>query len=737
MATSSQRRSNVVRYEFAASQLAPETFEVLRFRGTEGLSELFAFELELIAKDPDLDFAQVVNQPATFTMMRGDEPVPVSGIVTDLVQDGRTTDYVGYRATLRPRLWRLSLSFQSRIFQEVAIDEILGAVLHESGFTSNDYRFDLRASYPTSEYCVQYQETDFDFVSRLMESEGIYYYFEHEEGRDVVVFTDHRGTHAPIADPSALRYHQGAGMVEGEETIRRFTCREQIVTGTVQLRDYNYETPQTMTAESQINDQMPGTRYEYGSGFGDTSEGQRLAKVRNEEIEAQRRVMSGRSSSEGLRSGYQFTLEEHFRARLNQDYLITRVEHEGSQREGLNLDLNEPVDRNAPVDRNEPLRRRGGSEDGSSGSDGASAPGYRNAFTCIPAEVQYRPPRVTPEPDVPGVITARVESAGGDYAYLDDQGRYRAQMHFDTRDRSDGTASLPIRMKQAYSGSDYGIHFPNHAETEMLVAHVNGDVNRPIALGTVPNASQKSPSVAQNKMQNVIRTHAGNQLVMDDTIDKAQITLESADQNTVVLDDEQDRIRVATTNKHTATLDDKNQNIKIQTKDGHFVILDDKNKKITVQSKKGHFVSINDDKESITLADKDGKNSFTIDIKNEKLVIKTDNGDIDMHAPKGTIDIQAKKLNVKTKGDTKIEAANITSKAKSNHKTEGNNVSVKANMDYKQEGMNVTSKASMNHKVQGTQVSSKGSAKNDLQGAMVSVKASGINQIQGSLVKIN
>ena len=722
MATFSQRHANVARYHFEASQLAPETFEVVRFQGTEGLSTLFAFELELIAQDPDLDFAKIVNQPATFTMKRDDEPVPVNGIVTDFVQDGRTTDYVGYRATLRPRLWRLSLSFQSRIFQEMTVDEILRAVFDESGFTSNDYRFDLQASYPPSEYCVQYQETDFAFVSRLMETEGLYYFFEHSEGRDVVVVTDHRGAHTPIADPTTLRFHQGAGMVEADtETIRRFTCREQIVTGTVQLRDYNYETPETMTVESQINSQMPGTRYEYGGGFGDASEGERIAKVRNEEIEAQRRVMTGRSNSAGLRSGYQFSLHGHFRDGLNEDYLITRVEHEGSQRKGLNLDLNEPAAR----------------QDGSNGQDGAGEPGYRNAFTCIPAEVQYRPPRVTPEPDVPGVITARIESAGGDYAYIDDQGRYRAQMHFDTRDRSDGTATLPIRMKQAYAGSNYGIHFPNHADAEMILAHVNGDLNRPIALGTVPNPSQKSPSVAKNKMQNVIRTHAGNQLVMDDTIDKAQVTLESADQNTVLLDDKDDRIRVATTNKHTATLDDKNKNIKIQTKDGHFAILDDKNKKVTVQSKKGHVISINDDKGSITLADKDGKNSFTIDIKNEKLVIKTDNGDIDLHAPKGTIDIQATKLNVKTKGDTKIEAANITSKAKSAHKTEGNNVSVKANMEYKQQGMNVTSKASMAHKIQGTQVSSKGSAKNDMQGAMVSVKASGINQIQGSLVKIN
>lgn len=718
MATFSQLNANVARYTFEASQLAPEMFQVLRFRGSEGLSELFAFELELIAEDPDIDFSKVVNQPATFTMQRGDEPVPICGIVTDFAQDGRTADYVGYRATLQPRLWRLSLNFQSRIFQEMTVEDILRQVLQEDGgLTSNDFRFDLQGDYSPSEYVVQYQETDLNFINRLMEGEGIYYFFEHDGEQDVVVITDNRGTHEAIPDPASIRFHEGAGMVEQDaETVRRFVCREQIVTGKVQLRDYNYRTPETMTVESQINGQMPGTRYEYGPGFGDTQEGKRLAKVRNEEIEAQRRVMRGQSDSMGLRSGYQFSMEKHFRDSLNAEYLITRVEHQGSQREGLSVDMGGPEER----------------------QDGAGEPTYRNEFTCIPAEVQYRPPRVTPEPDIPGVMTARVETAGGDYAYVDDEGRYRAQMHFDTRtDRSDGTKTLPIRMKQAYSGPNYGIHFPNHADTEMILAHVNGDLNRPIALGTVPNPSQKSPSVAKNKMQNVVRTHAGNQLVMDDTIDKTQVTLESADKNTVLLDDKDDRIRMATTNKHTATLDDKNENIKVQTKDGHFVIMDDKNKKITVQSKNGHVISINDDKENITIADESGDNTFTIDIKNKKLVIKTAKGDIDMHAPKGTIDIKAKELNVETTGDTNMKAANISSEAKSKHEMKATNIKAQAKSNYEQQGMNVTSKASMAHKIQGTQVSSKGSAKNDMQGAMVSVKASGINQIQGSLVKIN
>jgi type VI secretion system secreted protein VgrG len=716
MPSIADRAANVALYSFESAQLPPDTFQVLRFEGTEGISEPFKFELQLISNDPDIEFSKVVNEMATFTMMRGDEEVPVHGIVTDFSLHGRTEDYVVYRATLRPRLHRLTLSYGSRIFQEKKVEDILRTVLQEDGLSSSDFRFALQESYSSREYCVQYEETDLSFISRLMEFEGIYYFFEHEGGQDTLVIADKKSEHKKIPAPVSLRYHEGAGGMIGEdkETVRQFVCEEQVVTGTVQLKDYNYRTPETMTVESEMDGDMPGTRYEYGEHFRETDRGKRLAKVRNEEIEAQRRVMSGESDGMAFRCGYQFTLEKHYRKNLNADYLLTRIEHQGSQRAGLDVDAHRPR------------------------PDGEPEPEYRNRFTCIPATVQYRPPRDTPKPEVPGVLTAKIESAGGDYAYIDDQGRYRAQMHFDQRDdRSDGTKTLPIRMEQAYSGPDYGIHFPNHADTEMIVAFENGDIDRPVALGTSPNPSNTSPSVSENKMENIVRTHADNQLIMDDTQDETKVRLESADRHTVVLDDKEDRIRLTSTDKHTATLDDKNENIEVQTKDGHYVIMDDANKKITVQSKAGHFITIHDDDEVITIADESEENMFSIDIGNEKLTIKTEKGDIDMHAPKGTIDIKAKELNTETTGDTNMKAANISAEADSDYDMKATNITAEANMDYEQKGTNVTSEASMKHEIKGTQVSSEGQAKNDLKGAMVNVKASGINQIQGSLVKIN
>ncbi|MGH7454536.1 MAG: type VI secretion system Vgr family protein, partial [bacterium] len=272
-----------------------------------------------------------------------------------------------------------------------------------------------------------------------------------------------------------------------------FVCREKIVTGKVVLKDYNYRTPETaLKSESQLNGDMPGMYYEYGQHFKDSSEGDRLAKVRNEEIECTRRVMTGASNCVGLRSGFKFSLKDHYRSDLDGDYLLTHVNHFGSQGAGMGM--------------------------------GGEAT-YRNDFTCIPADVQYREPRLTPEPRIPGIMTAKVETSGGDYAYIDEDGRYRVKMPFDLSDKSNGSASRALRMAQPYSGSNYGMHFPNRANTEMVWACIDGNVDRPLGLSTVPNPSNKAPSVAGNKAQCVIRSAGQNELTLDDTIGSENVYL--------------------------------------------------------------------------------------------------------------------------------------------------------------------------------------------------------------------
>ena len=707
--------ANIAKYYFNTDTLAQDTLQVVDMVGQEAISQLFRFDLNLISEDPEINAEDLVNKQATLTVDNSGQSIRIHGIVSDFQQGGMTSERVAYRVTMVPRLWLLSLTYQSRVFQNMKTAEIIEQVLKDGGLTSDDFRISLHGTYPAREYVVQYRETDLNFVSRWMEFEGMYYYFDHEGDHDLLVITDEKSDNVFIEGEAEVKYHPGTGMGvvedESEEVVLEMLSRERIVTGKVVLKDYNYRTPETaLRSESAINRGMPGMYYEYGQHFKDTAEGNRLAKTRNEEIEAGRRIFMGESTCVRFRCGHKFTLAEHYRSSFDGDYLITHVSHSGSQ---------------------------GAAFSGPMG--GGNVPTYHNEFTCIPADVQFRAARITPEPRIPGIMTARVETAGGDYAHVDEEGRYRVKMPFDMSDRGNATATRPLRLAQPYAGSGYGMHFPVHAGTEMVWACVDGNIDRPLGLSTVPNPSRQSPVVSTNNSQNVIRTHGGNLLLLDDKIDEAQIIMSSTDQHKVLLDDKEDKIEVTSTKKNIFTMDDKNENVTIKTTNGHQLLMDDKNTKVTVVTKNGHFMTFNDKdgEEKITIADKDNKNTIIIDISNKKIVIKTDEGNIDMHAPKGLIDIKAKELKIETEADTSLKAMNITTEAKQDHKGKAANMKLEATMDFSIKGMTVKSEASTDNQVKGLNVTTEASVNNQVKGSLVTVQATGPNTIKGLPVQIN
>ncbi len=706
--------ANVSRYSFEPSQVSADTFQVVRFEGTEGLSQPFDFTLQLVSEDPNVDFSKIVDKPATFTMLRGDEDVPVHGIVTHLKLQGQTADYVSYHAKLEPRLKRLALSHRSRIFQDMTVEDILSTVFEEDDLPTSDVRFALQESYSPREFCVQYQESDLEFVHRLMEREGMYYFFEHEGGSETLVITDKKSEHEPIPAPSTLRYHEGAGgMVDQDlETVETFACEEQVVTGTVKFKDYNYRTPESMATEAEGGSEMPGTHYEYGPNFREADRGNRLAQARGEAEEARRRVMSGTSDSIGLRSGFQFTMEQHFRDEFNADYLITHVKHKGSQRTGMSLDSMAP------------------GPNGEADTEDAE-PVYENEFTCLPASVQYRPPVKTEKPEVPGVVTATVESAGGDYAYIDDQGRYRAKMHFDERsDRSDGTKTLPIRMTQPYSGTDYGMHFPNHEGTELIVAFENGDIDRPIALGTAPNPANASPAVSENKMENLLRTFGGNELLMDDTKEETRVKLNSGGNHKLLFDDKNNKIEILSTDQHRVLLDDENKRIEIQSKDGRKILLDDDNDKMSVVSETGHFIDICDENDVMTVSDADEKHVLTLDYGNEKMSLVTE-GDIGFEAD-GAIEMKSKSLSIETdKGAEMQVGGDLTQEAKGEVTLSASKSgTIEASQSLDLSGTDVTVEGS-------NSFAAEGGMQAELKGTQLTVQGSGMAEVKGGVLKVN
>ncbi len=498
-------RHNEWYYKLTPSALGEDVLHVMSFEGEEQISRLFEYRFDLLSKEPDLDPAEILNKAATFQLNRGRDadPIEIHGIVSHFEQHGRSPDYVFYRAVLVPKFWRLTLNFQSVVYQEMDVEQLVTRVLEEAGLVKEiDFTFDLDGTtFPTMEYVVQYRETDFDFVNRRLEHFGIYYYFDHRDGTDMVVFTNSNDKIPAIEQEDDILYNPGHEKLTESEVITDLTFQQQVVTGLVKLNDYNYRYPgNSLLVEHQIDAEAPGMYYEYGDHYKDTDEGGLLAQIRNEEIVAASKIFSGKSDSRLFQAGYSFKMGMHYREEWNTKYILTSVRSRGDQR---TLFAYMPP-------------------------EGGKITTYENVFTAIPEEHVYRPPRITPVPRIHGIMTARMESGNDDeYAYLDDQGRYKVKVPFDLGDKTNGEASRQIRMSQPYSGPDYGMHFPNHKDTEMLWSAVDGDPDRILGLGTLPNPHNPTPSTSANKAQSVIRTAGQHELHFDDTTGSENIFLHS------------------------------------------------------------------------------------------------------------------------------------------------------------------------------------------------------------------
>ncbi len=495
-----QFKSNQPLYKLHFSELDEDAVKVFSFEGEESISRLFEYRFELVSENPELDAKSILNKKATFTLTRGeDDPLKMHGIISHFEQRGRTPDYVSYYAVLVPKLWRLTLNFSSNVFQKMDVEELVSSVLKEAGFAGADFEFQLSESYPKLDYCVQYRETDFNFINRRLEHYGVYYYFDHRDDNEVLVFTDNTDNLKAVAQEEDIFYNPNRDPLSTSETVTELVCQEKVVTGKFKLKDYNYEHPTTdLSVDNQIDSEAPGLFYDYGDHFKDKSEGSMLVKVRNEEVYSASKIFRGRGDCRLFHAGFKYKLGKHYREDWNNEFILTRVRARGSQ--GAMFAIFAGVSKNVPT--------------------------YENVFESIPADMPYRPPRLTPIPRIPGIMTAKLESGAGDeYAFIDDSGRYRMKVPFDLTDKTNGEASRTIRLSQPYSGPGYGFHFPNHADTEIVWACVDGNVDRPLGLGTVPNPNNTSPSTSGNKAQSVIRTAGQNELTLDDTTGSENIYL--------------------------------------------------------------------------------------------------------------------------------------------------------------------------------------------------------------------
>ena len=500
-------------FTFVSQAFAEDTFLVASFTGVEGISRLYEYDIVLAAEDPEIDSRSALQNPATFTTIAADHEFPVHGILARFEQLQEVDETIFYRAVLVPRLWQTSLYHENQLFLDKSVPDIIEELLGQAGLTSNDYELRLTGNYEPWEYICQFRETDFNFISRWMEREGIYYYFEQTDSGDKVVITDRSTSHENISGETSIPYLPPSGQAPTEEDcVHSFTCRQQVLPMRVLLKDYNYRRPTLdLRSEADVDTEAGrGTVYIYGEHFKTPEQGTALARIRAEEFLCGERVFYGESTAASLCPGFLFELTDHYRDSYNQRYLVTELKHEGKSARFLFQ---------------------------TEGEGGSSKPrmGYNNQFTLISAEVQFRAERKSPKPRFYGTMNATIDAAGdGQYAEIDDEGRYKVILPFDQSGNSGGKASRWVRMAQPYAGANYGMHFPLHKGTEVLLTFVDGDPDRPIIAGSVPNPDTMSPVIGGNQSQSMIRTGGGNQIRIEDSDGGQQIHLSSPTQNTKI-----------------------------------------------------------------------------------------------------------------------------------------------------------------------------------------------------------
>ncbi|VAW94455.1 hypothetical protein MNBD_GAMMA21-2127 [hydrothermal vent metagenome] len=453
----------------------------------------FNFMLELTTV---LDLTKVIGSAAYFEVLDNNEPVYIHGIITEASYLGSRTDGETYYISMNSMLNPLKNNRQNRVYLNKHVKQIVQDVLEDAQFNNAEFEFKTQGEYPLREFTVQYDESDYDFIQRLLAYEGMFFTFEQKaDGAKLIIYDNI--VDVPAFELGELTYETQSGQVRSMQTIYTLNRQSQMLTDNVKFKDYNYRTPEASLeaiASRSTNTSGQGTDYRYGEHYKTLDDGDRIAKLRQEALDWPREVYVADTNCRALVPGQKFTLTNHPNESLNGDYYIVRIEHQGDQSGAL--------------------------------AYGSLVSGmlYKSQLTLVKAGIPYRaalPARRYRH----GVFTAKVETTGGDYAYLDEQGRYHVRLPFDLSMQPEGEASHPVRQAQTYSGMEYGMHFPLHAGTEVILTSVNGDVDRPIMLGALHNPELPNLVTSKNNSHNLLRSWGDNELLMEDRKGEERIDL--------------------------------------------------------------------------------------------------------------------------------------------------------------------------------------------------------------------
>jgi type VI secretion system secreted protein VgrG len=495
----------------------------------EALSQLFTYDVELLSLDPNIPASSLLGKSLTVHVdMAEHAPRHFNGIVSCFSYAGTHGRYSTYRATLRPALWLLSQTADCRVFQRVSAPELVMLVLRLHGLTDVQAP-GLTREYPEREYVVQYRETAFAFLSRLMEDEGLYYYFTHREDGHTLVLADTCSASNKVPGFETIPFYpEGHATMRERDHIDAWRVSRQVVPTRHVLNAFDFMKPKAdLTACSAVPDQhdqhdQPETEmYDAPGAYDELQVGEHYARTRAEEFQAAREVFEGDGNVRGLAAGAVFSLTGFPRADLNREYLVVSAEHTITV--------------------------------GDFESQGRDAELFRCRLRAQDAGLPYRPRRVTPHPTIAGPQTAKVVGHQGSEICTDEYGRVKVQFHWDREGRSDQNSSCWVRVAQAWAGAHWGAIFIPRVGQEVVVHFLDGDPDRPIVTGSVYNRDNMPPYMLdKHATRSGIRTRSakdgnpdnGNELRFEDGKGEEQLYLQAErDMDVLVKHDQSQRVK--------------------------------------------------------------------------------------------------------------------------------------------------------------------------------------------------
>ena len=447
------------------SPLGPDVLVLKSLGGGEELGRLYDYQLQLTSHDAAIDLNQLLGKPMGVSVLLDDGSQRYfHGIVARCSQNIDSGQFASYQVTLRPWLWLLSRTSDCRIFQNLSIPQIIKQVFRDLGFS--DFEDALSRPYREWEYCVQYRETSFDFVSRLMEQEGIYYFFRHEKDRHVLVLADAYGAHTTVPGYASVPYYPKDEQQRERDHLFDWHLAQEVQPGSLELNDYDFQRP---SARIDVRSAMPRPHsagdyplYDYPGTYVQSQDGEHYARTRIEALQSLHERIELAGNARGIGAGHLFSLTGFSRQDQNREYLIVGARYYVVQ------------------------------ESLESGSSGGAAQ-FESSLTCIDAQQSFRPLATTHRPIVKGPQTALVVGPKGEEIWTDQYGRVKVHFYWDRHDQSNENSSCWIRVSQAWAGKNWGSMQIPRIGQEVIVSFLEGDPDRPIITGRVYNAEQTVP----------------------------------------------------------------------------------------------------------------------------------------------------------------------------------------------------------------------------------------------------